>query len=62
MTEQERALKLAADRMIDLELAWDEADVAQEAAHDAWKEADKLYARVEAGDPDAIRQVLEGEQ
>jgi hypothetical protein len=62
MTEQERALKLAADRMIDLELAWDEADVAQEAAHDAWKEADKLYARVEAGDPDAIRQVLEEQQ
>jgi hypothetical protein len=48
--------------MIDLELAWDEADVAQEAAHDAWKEADKLYARVEAGDPDAIRQVLEEQQ
>jgi hypothetical protein len=62
MTEQERALKLAADRMIDLELAWDEADVAQEAAYDAWKEADKLYARIEAGDPDAIRQVLEGQQ
>jgi DNA-binding GntR family transcriptional regulator len=59
MTEQQRALKLAADRMIDLELAWDEADVAQEAAYDAWKEADKLYARIEAGDPDAIRQVLE---
>jgi hypothetical protein len=48
--------------MIDLELAWDEADVAQEAAYDAWKEADKLYARIEAGDPDAIRQVLEGER
>jgi DNA-binding GntR family transcriptional regulator len=59
MTEQQRALKLAADRMIDLELAWDEADVAQEAAYDAWKEADKLYDRIEAGDPDAIRQVLE---
>jgi DNA-binding GntR family transcriptional regulator len=59
MTEQQRALKLAADRMIDLELAWDEADVAQEAAYDAWKEADKLYARIEAGDPDAIRQILE---
>ena len=62
MTEQERALKLAADRMIDLELAWDEADVAQEAAYDAWKEADKLYARIEAGDPDAIRQVLEDQR
>jgi hypothetical protein len=62
MTEQQRALKLAADRMIDLELAWDEADVAQEAAYDAWKEADKLYARIEAGDPDAIRQVLEDQR
>ena len=59
MTEQERALKLAADRMMELDLAWDEAYVAQEAAHDAWKEADKLYARIEDGDPDAIRQVLE---
>ena len=62
MTDRERALKLAADRMIDLELAWDEADVAQEAAYDAWKEADKLYARIEEGDPDAIRQVLEGQR
>ncbi len=62
MTEQERALKLAADRMMELDLAWDEAYVAQEAAHDAWKEADKLYARIEDGDPDAIRQVLEGER
>jgi hypothetical protein len=62
MTDQERALEIARVRLDEADLAFSDAEeAAAEAARD-WREADRLYDRVEAGDPDAIREILEGQQ
>ena len=62
MTDQEQAMKIARARLDEADLAWDESREAERKAYDDWKAADDLMMLVEAGDPDAIRQVLEGER
>ena len=62
MTDQERALQIAQARLDEADLSWQDAREAEKAAYSAWLKVDRLYQRVEAGDPDAIRQVLEGER
>jgi hypothetical protein len=62
MTEQEQALQIVRARMDEADLLYEEASTAERRALEDWRAADRLYQRVEAGDPDAIRQVLEGER
>jgi hypothetical protein len=62
MTDQERALQIVRARMDEADLLYEEASTAERRALEDWRAADRLYQRVEAGDPDAIRQVLEGER
>ena len=62
MTEQERAMEIVLARMDETDLLHEEASIAERRAFKEWREARVLYQRVEAGDPDAIRQVLEGER
>jgi hypothetical protein len=62
MTDQERALQIVQARMDEADLLYEEASTAERRALEEWQAADRLYQRVEANDPDAIRQVLEGEQ
>ena len=62
MTEQERAIQIAKAQLDEADLAFYEAEEAAAEAYQDWQEADRLYDRVEAGDPDAIRQVLEEQQ
>ena len=62
MTDQEQAMKIAQARLDETDLLYEEASVAERRALEEWQAADRLYQRVEAGDPDAIRQVLEGQQ
>ncbi len=59
MTDQEQALQIVQDRMDETDLLHEEASIAERRAFKEWREARVLYQRVEAGDPDAIRQVLE---
>jgi len=62
MTEQERAMEIVLARMDETDLLHEEASIAERRAFKEWREARVLYQRVEEGDPDAIRQVLEGER
>ena len=59
MTDQELAIKIAKARLDETDLAFYEAEEAAAEAYQEWQEADRLYDRVQANDPDAIRQVLE---
>jgi hypothetical protein len=62
MTDKEQALQIVQARMDEADLLHEEASIAERRAFKEWREARVLYQRVEAGDPDAIRQVLEGER
>jgi hypothetical protein len=62
MTDQERALQIVQDRMDEADLLHEEASIAERRAFKEWRAARGLYQRVEAGDPEAIRQVLEEQQ
>jgi hypothetical protein len=62
MTDQERAIEIAKAQLDETDLAFYEAEKAAAEAYQDWQEAEELYDRVEAGDPDAIRQVLEGQR
>jgi len=59
MTDQERALQIVQARMDETDLLHEEASIAERRAFKEWRAAKRLYQRVEANDPDAIRQVLE---
>jgi len=59
MTDQERALQIVQARMDETDLLHEEASIAERRAFKEWRAANRLYRRVEANDPDAIRQVLE---
>jgi hypothetical protein len=62
MTDQEQALQIVQATMDETALLYDEALIAERRALEGWQAADRLYQRVKANDPDAIRQVLEGQQ
>jgi len=62
MTDQELAMGIAQGRLDEADVSLEEARKAEAKAYDAWKAADDLMILVEAGDPDAIRQVLEGQR
>ena len=62
MTDQELAMEIAQARLDEADLSLEEALKAEAKAYVAWKVADDLMILVEEGDPDAIRQVLEGQQ
>jgi hypothetical protein len=62
MTDRELAMEIAQARMDEADLLHDEASIAERRAFKEWREARGVYQRVEAGDPEAIRQVLEGER
>ena len=62
MTDQERALQIVQARMDEADLLYEEASIAERRAFKEWRAARTLYLRVEGGDPEAIRQVLEGER
>jgi hypothetical protein len=62
MTDQEQALQIVQARMDEADLLHEEASIAERRAFKEWREARGVYQRVEAGDPDAIRQVLEEQQ
>jgi hypothetical protein len=59
MTDQEQALQIVQARMDEADLLHEEASIAERRAFKEWRAARTLYQRVEDGDPDAIRQVLE---
>ena len=59
MTDQERALQIVQARRDETDLLHEEASIAERRAFKKWLAASILYQRVEANDPDAIRQVLE---
>jgi hypothetical protein len=62
MTDRELAMQIVQARMDEADLSLEEAAIAERRALEEWRAADRLYQRVEAGDPDAIRQVLEGQR
>jgi hypothetical protein len=62
MTDQELAKQIVQARVDETDLLHEEASVAERRALEEWRAARTLYLRVEEGDPEAIRQVLEGER
>jgi hypothetical protein len=58
MTDQELAKQIAQARLDETDLLHEEASIAERRAFKEWRAARTLYLRVEAGDPDAIRQVI----
>jgi uncharacterized protein YdaT len=62
MTDRELAMEIAKAILDEADLCLEEASIAERRALDEWQEAHRLYDRVEAGDPEAIRQVLEEQQ
>jgi len=62
MTDQELAMEIAQARLDEADLSLEEARKAEAKAYDNWKAADDLMILVEEGDPDAIREVLEGQR
>ena len=62
MTDQEQALQIVQARMDEADLLHEEASIAERRAFKEWRAARTLYHRVEEGDPEAIRQVLEGQR
>ena len=59
MTDRELAMEIAKAQLDETDLLHEEASIAERRAFKEWREARGVYQRVEAGDPDAIRQVLE---
>jgi hypothetical protein len=55
-------MEIVLARMDETDLLHEEASIAERRAFKEWREARVLYQRVEAGDPEAIRQVLEEQQ
>ncbi len=62
MTDRERAMEIAKAILDEADLLHEEASIAERRAFKEWRAARTLYQRVEAGDPEAIRQVLEEQQ
>jgi len=62
MTDQEKAMEIARARLDEADLSWDQAREAEQEAYTNWRVADNLMMAVENGDPDAIREILEGQQ
>jgi hypothetical protein len=59
MTDRELAMEIAKAQLDEADLLHEEASIAERRAFKEWREARGVYQRVEAGDPEAIRQVLE---
>ena len=62
MTDRELAMEIAKAQLDETDLLHEEASIAERRAFKEWREARGVYQRVEAGDPEAIRQVLENQR
>jgi hypothetical protein len=60
--DKERAIEIARVRRDAADIAWHRAREAEKTAYSVWLEADTLFWRVDAGQADAIEQILAREQ